>query len=48
MVSRLEPLPAAQTPELKQYFDFFNTTLGFAPNSVLTMQRKPKLVKAFA
>jgi uncharacterized peroxidase-related enzyme len=45
---RLEPLPAAHTPELKQHFDFFNTTLGFAPNSVLTMQRKPKLVKAFA
>jgi uncharacterized peroxidase-related enzyme len=45
---RLEPLPAALTPELKQHFDFFNTTLGFAPNSVLTMQRKPKLVRAFA
>lgn len=45
---RLEPLPASHTPELKQHFDFFLTTLGFAPNSVLTMQRKPKLVKAFA
>ena len=45
---RLEPLPASHTPELKQHFDFFNTTLGFAPNSVLTMQRKPGLVKAFA
>jgi uncharacterized peroxidase-related enzyme len=45
---RLEPLPASHTPALKEFFDFFNTTLGFAPNSVLTMQRKPKLVKAFA
>ncbi len=47
-MSRLAPLPADHTPELKPHFDFFLTTLGFAPNSVLTMQRKPKLVKAFA
>ena len=45
---RLEPLPPEHTPELKKHFDFFLTTLGFAPNSVLTMQRKPKLVQAFA
>ena len=45
---RLPPLPPDHTPELKPHFDFFLTTLGFAPNSVLTMQRKPKLVKAFA
>jgi uncharacterized peroxidase-related enzyme len=45
---RLQPLPVAHTPELKGHFDFFLTTLGFTPNSVLTMQRKPKLVKGFA
>ncbi|MBK8065397.1 MAG: carboxymuconolactone decarboxylase family protein [Betaproteobacteria bacterium] len=45
---RLQPLPAEHTPELKPHFDFFLTTLGFAPNSVLTMQRKPRLVQAFA
>jgi uncharacterized peroxidase-related enzyme len=45
---RLDPLAPDHTPELKPYFDFFLTTLGFAPNSVLTMQRKPKLVQAFA
>ena len=44
---RLEPLPPETTPELKSHFDFFLGTLGFAPNSVLTMQRKPKLVQAF-
>jgi uncharacterized peroxidase-related enzyme len=44
----LPPLPAETTPELKPFFDFFLTTLGFVPNSVLTMQRKPKLVQAFA
>jgi uncharacterized peroxidase-related enzyme len=47
-MSRLKPLSPDATPELKPYFDFFLGTLGFTPNSVLTMQRKPKLVKAFA
>ena len=45
---RLQPLPPETTPELKNHFDFFLSTLGFTPNSVLTMQRKPKLVQAFA
>ena len=47
-MSRLPPLPPETTPELKPHFDFFLSTLGFTPNSVLTMQRKPKLVQAFA
>jgi uncharacterized peroxidase-related enzyme len=47
-MSRLQPLPPETTPELKAHFDFFLSTLGFTPNSVLTMQRKPKLVQAFA
>jgi len=45
---RLAPLPASTTPELEPHFDFFLGTLGFTPNSVLTMQRKPKLVQALA
>jgi uncharacterized peroxidase-related enzyme len=45
---RLKPLAPETTPELKSHFDFFLGTLGFTPNSVLTMQRKPRLVKAFA
>ena len=44
---RLEPLPPEHSPELKAEFDSFLKSLGFVPNSVLTMQRKPKLVKAF-
>ncbi len=47
-MSRLPPLPPDTTPELKSHFDFFLGTLGFTPNSVLTMQRKPRLVQAFA
>ena len=44
---RLQPLPPEHTPELKDEFDSFFKTLGFVPNSVLTMQRKPKVAKAF-
>src|SRR5262249_18477741 len=44
---RLDPLPPKTTPEMKEEFDSFFKTLGFVPNSVLTMQRKPKLAKAF-
>jgi len=44
---RLDPLPPAHSPELKAEFDSFFKSLGFVPNSVLTMQRKPKLVRAF-
>ena len=47
-MARLSPLPPETTPELKTHFDFFLGTLGFTPNSVLTMQRKPKLAQALA
>ena len=33
--------------EVKELVDFFNETLGFCPNSVLTMQRRPNIAKAF-
>ena len=47
-MARLSPLPPETTPELQPHFDFFLGTLGFTPNSVLTMQRKPKLAQALA
>ncbi|MCG7984959.1 MAG: carboxymuconolactone decarboxylase family protein, partial [Candidatus Thiodiazotropha lotti] len=46
-MSRLTPLPIDQHEELAERFAFFEQTLGFVPNSLLTMQRKPKLVDAF-
>ena len=46
-MSRLDPLPPEHSPELKDQFDSFFKSLGFVPNSVLTMQRNPKLVRAF-
>jgi len=43
----MKPLPAATTPELQDDFDIFDKILGFVPNSLLTMQRRPKMVKGF-
>ena len=44
---RLAPLPPGHSPALAEQFGSFLKTLGFVPNSVLTMQRKPALVRAF-
>jgi uncharacterized peroxidase-related enzyme len=44
----IAPLHPEHTPALKDAFDFFVKTLGFVPNSLLIMQRRPKLVQAFA
>jgi len=41
------PLPADHDPEVEALARFFNTTLGFPPNSVLTMMRRPALARAF-
>ena len=46
-MARLDPLPLDHAPDLKDLFDSFLGSLGFVPNSVLTMQRSPKLVRAF-
>jgi uncharacterized peroxidase-related enzyme len=45
---RLQPLPPETSPELKEQFDAMRKNLGFVPNSILIMQRKPKMAKAFA
>ncbi len=41
------PLSAEHDLETKELAAFFNETLGFCPNSVLTMQRRPAISKAF-
>src|SRR5262245_37515901 len=46
--ARLAPLPPEHTPELAEQFDTMRRNLGFVPNSILIMQRKPKMAKAFA
>ncbi len=43
----VEPLPPDADSEVAALATFFNETLGFCPNSVLTMQRRPAIAKAF-
>lgn len=43
----MAPLPPTTTPELASTFVIFEKILGFVPNSLLTMQRKPKIVEGF-
>jgi alkylhydroperoxidase family enzyme len=45
---RIKPLPPEHSPELKEQFEAMRKNLGFIPNSILIMQRKPKLAKALA
>lgn len=44
-MARLDPLPRDVIPELQEEFAFFEKTLGFVPNSLLTMARRPALAK---
>lgn len=46
-MAHLKPLPADNHPELASDFKIFEEILGFVPNSLLTMQRRPKMVQAF-
>jgi alkylhydroperoxidase family enzyme len=46
-MAHLDPLPAGTSPELQEDFAIFERILGFVPNSLLTMQRMPKMVKGF-
>jgi len=45
---RIAPLPPEKSPELKDQFESMRKNLGFIPNSILIMQRTPKLAKALA
>jgi uncharacterized peroxidase-related enzyme len=44
--ARIEPLPAEHTPELADAFEGMRRNLGFIPNSMLILQRKPKIARA--
>ena len=46
-MAHLDPLPAESTPDLQEDFAIFERILGFVPNSLLTMQRMPRMVKGF-
>ena len=46
--ARIAPLPPEHSPELREHFESMRKNLGFVPNSILIMQRVPKLAKALA
>lgn len=46
-MAHLDPRPLDETPELEDEFETFEEILGFVPNSLLTMQRKPEIVEGF-
>jgi len=46
-MAHMTPLPTGTTPELQEDFAIFEKILGFVPNSLLTMQRRPKMVTGF-
>ena len=48
MSARLQPLPIDANPELAEYFQKIEGLIGYVPNSILTMQHIPALVKAVA
>ena len=43
----VDPLPKGSSPEVDELARFFDETLGFTPNSVLTMQHRPAIARAF-
>jgi alkylhydroperoxidase family enzyme len=46
-MAHMQPLDKSATPELADDFAIFEQILGFVPNSLLTMQRKPEMVRGF-
>jgi uncharacterized peroxidase-related enzyme len=46
-MAHVDPLPKDEHPELEDDFELFGEILGFVPNSLLTMQRKPEVVEGF-
>jgi len=43
----VNPLDRNSNPELQEMVDFYNETLGFTPNSLFTMMRRPRIAEAF-
>ena len=43
----VKPLSLESNPEVKKLAEFFKETLGFCPNSVLTMQIRPEIARSF-
>ena len=45
---RVEPLAREDLAEFESFFEMIEETMGFIPNSMLTLGRSPELLRAFA
>ncbi len=45
----LRPVPLAEVPDvdIRERFEHYKSTRGFTPNSIMTMVRRPNIVRAF-
>ncbi|MEM6581657.1 MAG: peroxidase-related enzyme [Pseudomonadota bacterium] len=46
-MAHLSPLPRDTHADLVERFEHYQNTRGFVPNSILTMQRRPNIARAF-
>src|SRR5438132_493414 len=44
----MQPLRREDHPELERLFQLYDDTLGFVPNSLYTMARRPEVLQAFS
>ena len=47
MMPLVKPLSPDTNEDVTRLAEFFNETLGFCPNSVLTMQIRPEIARSF-
>ena len=47
-MSHIEPLERGALPEFEPLFDLVEASMGFVPNSFLTMARWPELLQSFS
>jgi uncharacterized peroxidase-related enzyme len=47
-MANMEPLRREEHPELEELFALYDETLGFVPNSLFTMARRPEILGAFS
>jgi uncharacterized peroxidase-related enzyme len=47
-MANMRPLPREEHPELEELFRLYDETMGFVPNSLFTMARRPEILRAFS
>jgi uncharacterized peroxidase-related enzyme len=47
-VAHVDPLPRQDLPELEELFRLYDETLGFVPNSLYPMARRPEVLRCFS